>query len=591
MFDFIWAFASTLLFKIYTSDNTLLFSNSIYSLLLLAGICCVLRYGKNRYSDDKRLFLLSHILGFLFAAMEAFGHALDVHETVFIPALIPAIALYTHVFAAGLVLLWRSLAALEARLEQPKENKLLNWLFANRWKLALILLICWIPAFMADFPGGFRYDADAEYAQWYDGYNGNFPLLHSVIITKLLFWSAVKLGSVNCGIAIYVVLQMLFMAALYSRIIWELRRRGLNSILLSVLLIYCALFPVIQILVVQEVRDILFAALMLYLVFLFYCMVTQPEEFFAERKNPVLTGIIIALAVLSRSNSTISALMLMLGCLLTVLLVGGKTHRRMSILTCASGIICFVLINSVCQAVCRPIQPSSAREWMTFVSQPLARVYTYEHDSMSQQEREEFEKYLNTESAYYCAENGDISKGKIDLRSGDILLFWLKKGVEYPGHYIDSVLVNTQNMWFPSSVIDGYNQDSSNPNGVYSNSEKCYYSIEGTLDRPAEHHSLLPGLLKYYEALGLHISFEKIPVLSMLFSIGFQFWGILNCVFYLVYRRRGELLLPTAIVGLYMLFSSFTPLVLLRYYSLVFFAVPLIAAFTVQPMRAAGKKL
>ena len=67
-----------------------------------------------------------------------------------------------------------------------------------------------------------------------------------------------------------------------------------------------------------------------------------------------------------------------------------------------------------------------------------------------------------------------------------------------------------------------------------------------------------------------------------LFSIGAQFWLILLLFFYLWYRKRTKLLLPTGAMLLYMIGNAFVPLVLLRYFAGVFLCHPMIAAFLLQ---------
>jgi hypothetical protein len=92
-----------------------------------------------------------------------------------------------------------------------------------------------------------------------------------------------------------------------------------------------------------------------------------------------------------------------------------------------------------------------------------------------------------------------------------------------------------------------------------------------------------PKVREYYKNIGLYISFEKIPIISMFFSIGFQFCIVLNCVFYIGYRRCKYLYLPVAIVLGYTIISAFLPLVLLRYFAMLFFAFPMTVVFTIQP--------
>lgn len=192
---------------------------------------------------------------------------------------------------------------------------------------------------------------------------------------------------------------------------------------------------------------------------------------------------------------------------------------------------------------------------------------------------------MDLEGLGYCPENADQTKRRINIQNNfwDFFMFWCKIGTEHLGCYIDAILANTQNMWYPDSVIDGYNQVFKEVGEPYYDYDKCYYSITSDLEEPAEHMNYLPMVLNYYTQIGLNISFEKLPVVSMLFSIGFQFWLILNCFFYVMYRRLYRLVLPLTIILGYMLISACVPLVLLRYFAAAFFAVPMLIVFTIQP--------
>lgn len=149
-------------------------------------------------------------------------------------------------------------------------------------------------------------------------------------------------------------------------------------------------------------------------------------------------------------------------------------------------------------------------------------------------------------------------------------------GGKCPGSYADALIAQTRYIWYPDSLIDGYVRA-----GIYKNSDKCYFSI--TVDSPGTARHLLPAVEKYYRDIGLSLSFEKIPLLSMLFSIGFQFWVILNSMFYAVYRRCRHLYLPLGFFLAYMLLTLFLPIVLLRYFMAVFLFLPITVVMTVQP--------
>ena len=138
------------------------------------------------------------------------------------------------------------------------------------------------------------------------------------------------------------------------------------------------------------------------------------------------------------------------------------------------------------------------------------------------------------------------------------------------------------------AVADGYKQYFTSPGDPYWDYDKNYFAIQPENEEPVEHLSLAPGILEYYTDIGLRISFEKIPVIRMFFSIGAQLWLTLGLFMYLWYRKKTKLLLPVGAMLLYMIGNAFVPVVLLRYFAGIFLCHPMIAAFLLQPGKAAA---
>lgn len=452
--------------------------------------------------------------------------------------------------------------------------------------LPLVFLLCWLPAYIADFPGGFRYDATSELEQISLGFDGNFPLLHSAIITRLLPLANRLLGSYNAGVAIYVAVQMILLAILYSHIITVFHKQGVNNVILCIALAYCCLFPVIHILVVQEVRDVLFSILIVYTVFQIYLLETDKTSFLNNTFKPIILGLSISLTLLARNNNAGSgALMIII--LISVLLwlsnrkVSMKGASTLALFTVGS----YLILSVVLTAMCSPVTSASKKGALSIMSQPIVRAYVLEQDSWTQDEVDEFGKYIELDGLKYCAENADSTKSRLTIDHDFIgfLKFWLQIGAKHTGCYVDAILANTQNMWFPASVIDGYKQLYTQPGQPYYEYEKCYFSITDNLAEPAVHMNLFPDLLNFYTQIGLYISFEKIPVISMLFSIGFNFWLVLNCLFYSLSMKHTALRLPLVLILVYVLLSSLVPLVILRYFAALFLSMPMVIVFTLQP--------
>ena len=130
----------------------------------------------------------------------------------------------------------------------------------------------------------------------------------------------------------------------------------------------------------------------------------------------------------------------------------------------------------------------------------------------------------------------------------------------------------------PGDVIDGYVRS-----GGYEGRETCYFYYTRDLPGPGHFRELLPAVHDFYERIGTMLSFERIPVLREIFSVGFHFWLLLGTLFYLRWRRRqaGALLLLLA----YALLSALCPLILVRYFAALYLAFPLLLASLLQPGR------
>ena len=589
----IWTLLCTLFFPAFISDETLGFSNSVFSICFFAAVFMIL-WKEGKLPKDKRLNIYTHLLGFLFSFMISAGHSLDVYGEISFRNLLISIIPFTHLIAKVLSLFWRLLIDTERKLKTDKLKgrvsvtieRIMALLIKRPYMIAVLLLMCWLPCFIADFPGGFRYDAGSELDQAVHGYNGDFPLLHSVIITRLLPFVYNITKSYNKGVAIYVIIQMIMVACMYMHIIYAFGKKSINKIVLFIALLYCGCFPVIQLLVVQEVRDVLFSALLMYVMFLFYLMESDKAAFFKGVGKPILLGIVFVLALLARSNNAETVMLIaVIAVSIIVWVANRKKFFRGATILLVTSIGSFLLLGVLLTSLCQPLTPAKTGSSLSIMSQSIARAYLYENEKWTDEEIAELSMYIDLQDLLYCAEEADRTKNRMNIENNfsDFLKFWCKTGLKYPRCYINAILAHTQNMWYPDSVIDGYNQIDKVEGGRYIYFEKCYYWITSQLEWPAVHRDLWPSVLNYYTQIGLYISFEKIPIVSMFFSIGFQFWIILNCLFYVMYRKLNKLILPLVIILGYMLISACVPLVILRYFAAAFLAVPMLIVFTLQP--------
>lgn len=581
--NIIWSFLCTVSFPIFISDQTTFFSNSVFSILMFALLILLFQYFDTKENCKRKIFF-SYMLGMIFSFMTACGYSLDIYEYIDFKRIIWSIVLFSRVYGQIIAILWDMIDSYGMRDEViPKQiMKVVEWVLRHPICICVILCLCWMPCYIAEFPGGFRADATREFEQITNGFNGNFPLLHSVIITRLLPIMYELTGTYNSGIIVYVIVQMILIAIMYSHIINSFYRQGVKIEMLVVILIYCACFPVMHILVTQTVRDVLFSALLTYVVFLFYLLSINPKQFMQSKLKPLVLGLVFILTLLARNNNAghVMLIIIIIICGIVIAFYGRISMRGVFIF-CVTTIAGYALLGIGLTRLCQPLGEPYTSASMSVFSQTIVRAYVEEYDTWSEQELEELQKYMTMDYIEYVPQNADGTKYRlhIDEDKNGFFKFWIRIGKKHLGCYIDAFLANTQDMWFPNSVVDGYQCADTK---AYMEYDKCYYVISEYNEYPIEHMNLLPEVLNFYKQIGSYLSFEKIPMISMLFSIGFQFWLLLNCMFYNFYKRNKKLYLPILIVFGYMVGSAFVPLVLLRYFAAIFLSMPMIIIFTMQ---------
>ena len=537
---------------------------------------------------DRRRWVFSGTLGLIFSTLTSWGRALDKKGSMDFFGQLPEILLLTPVFTVGISLVW----ILLARIDRA-EGQETGIVARKKWLIPVMLLLCWLPAFLAEYPGGFRYDASAELAQATErlGFRGDYPMLHSAIVTSLLPLMHSLTGSWDTGVMVYVVLQMLLMAGMYTHILWTLIRKGVHRYVIRYALTYCALFPVVQMLVVQELRDVMFAALFTYTVFCLYLLRTEKERILGNSVKAAGCAVVMSLMFQSRNNNAgIPFLMLVILVSICIFLKNRKEYFRGAATWAASGIGSFLLIGWILSLICQPVLygPTPASS-MSLLSQPLSRAYLLEGENWPEEDRKTIAEYMDLEGMRYIPSYADDTKARIRVNAIQYAAFCGKIGMKYPGIYLDAILAQTQKMWDPNAVIDGYNQYFTEPGDPYWGYDKCYFAITPENEEPVGHGNMLPWLLDFYTTIGLRISFEKVPVVRWFFSIGAQLWLVLLMFFYLWYRKKTKLLLPVGAMVLYMIGNAFVPLVLLRYFAGIFLCHPMIAAFLFQSGKSQSK--
>lgn len=459
------------------------------------------------------------------------------------------------------------------------------------WCSLLLILICWLPAYLAYYPAICSYDITIQTGQIVDGsYNDHHPIAHTLLLQGAMKLGELLSGSVNTGIGIYAALQMIFLAGTFAFGIALLRRFGVKRGWLVLLLLYGMFYPFHWYMSISTIKDTVFSAFfVLQMLSLCVLLLRGEQEAFLGRYALLFFVSTIGM-ILFRNNGKYAMLVLLF--FLLLMLWRGKAHRRLwgRILSYAAagflvGNLSLTALFSVTNA-----QQGDKREMLSMPIQQMARCMIYhggigmleeDDNSMRPEDKALINDFLLDESyREYRADISDPVKRHTNTyvpryRSREFLSTYLHLFVQYPGDYINAMLAVNAGYLSPGDVTHavinvngqetglGYVQtrwleDELNPRGIFKASK--WESLHEKLEKWADDNAYL-----------------RLPVLKYLFVPGSFLWLYLLLACCLMVLRKWRMLLPLSLVLGYYGTLFLGPTVQLRYLYPVMVILPFLA--------------
>ncbi len=202
------------------------------------------------------------------------------------------------------------------------------------------LTVCWIPAYLALFPGTFGYDVPVQVAQFFhlDGYSLNAanPVLHTCLIGVFLAVGEKVLGSYTAGYAAFIAFQALMVSGAGARALAYLKRKGVPVPVIALGAAWLALHPAIQALAMNGTKDVLFGVCLLHFVIDYW------QHLSDEGEHPVRLALTGALVCLMRNA----------GLYILVALLAGHWIFRIRKRAMHRSLMAAVLVSVVFSAFC-----------------------------------------------------------------------------------------------------------------------------------------------------------------------------------------------------------------------------------------------
>ena len=441
------------------------------------------------------------------------------------------------------------------------------------WLCVLFLFVCWIPAWLSIFPGALNYDACAEWQQVACGViNSHHPVLHVLWTGGLLEASFALTGSYDPGIAVYTCIQMLLLAAALTGTLRFFKEFRVPDIFCFMALLFYGLSPVVQLFAVSTTKDVLFSAVLLLFFMSLIRLYCRREAFFLSRRQLALFGGYAFAAMILRNNGLYIVTVMFVIVLWNCRKYWRKLLPVVTLVCVAYGIYTgpfYQLLH---------VTPGGIEEMLSVPLQQMARVYKYDRDSLEEGDVELLclvvpEEYLDL---YRPTVSDFVKRGfqeEVFLEhKKEFMDLWIRWGMEHPLTYVNSLLINTVDFWYPGAVVDGYR---------HGDGRSSYFDYK--VDEPGKEIGLLPSVHDYYEAISHDSDVQKKPFAFLVLSPGWYLVMTMTAFGYLWCRKRNRLLIGGALSAVTMLTVLPGPMALVRYVLILYYAFPAVLVLFLMP--------
>ena len=457
----------------------------------------------------------------------------------------------------------------------------------------LLLLLAWLPVYLAYYPGICAYDAPVQTGQIMEHYYfDHHPIVHTLFLQGMLWLGNHIFGSVNAGMALYTAVQMLLLAGSMAYGMLVLHRRKIAAGWQLTIQILGMFFPFHWYMSVSMTKDTVFSA------FLLLQLVCLTDLLWEDRNSwrPGIRDLFYALGtvgmILFRNNGKY-AMIVLLAFAFLMFCFGKKARKlwgRLLVVSGAAVCVGLFVLSAVFSAT--HAEQGDRREMLSMPIQQLSRCMIYhggigvlaeDDGTMDAADKALINDFILDE-AYRDYDPGIADPVKrhtntyvVRYRSGEFIRVYLHLLGNYPGDMINAALATN------AGFLSPFDTTHADVNRVEGRAGLSYVQTrweEDTLNgRGIYKDSKWPWLFERLENWAENNSYLRIPVLKYLFVPGSYLWLYLALAAVLVIADRKRFCLPLAIVAGYYGTMLLGPTVQMRYVYPVMLALPYLLAF------------
>ena len=415
-----------------------------------------------------------------------------------------------------------------------------------------LFFIAWLPYFIIFYPGTANVDTVVQMMQSFEipSYINEITTIHPPeayytnhhpFATTKLFELFFKLGlyvfgNINIGVAIYVVLHMLFIATVFTVALQYLRRIGVTKKRILFIQLVIMFLPIFPMYAICMVKDTLFSAFLLIFMMMMYEVIRTNGEIFKKWWFCLAVAIDCALIMLTKNYG--------IYILVIVAIVYAICYRKQLWRIAVTFVPVILLYQILWTSILLPawgVAPVGKQEALSVPFQQTARYVSEYPSEVTDEEKEAIDAILPYDKLKKLYEPmlSDWVKEKYNQEAtseemSNYFKAWWQMGLKHPGTYIESILNNTYEYWDIDKISD-----------------LEYYEFEPYLQKKDKNKEYTELYVTHnyntggerYGIYQLILMLEKTPIVNIFASLGLMPWLILYMICFTLFERRGKYVL------------------------------------------------
>jgi hypothetical protein len=500
---------------------TLLFGILVFFILFL--------FQKSKNTLNKRGKIVAFCLSLIFSVAFVLGTIIDLtRDQYFNNFLNINNFIYVITFS---ILFYLVLKILIDKLEYLKINQLDNKFIRRKRNIFIIfilLFLMWLPYFISFYPALMSPDSQFQWCQAIGKctLTNHHPVVHTLVI-KFAYMLGHLFNNSNAGVAIYSLIQMLFMSFTFTYLISYFVNSKVNQLCIYATILFYGFVPIFGFYSVTMWKDVLFGAFSLLLMIQLYKIVEDTNNFIKQKSEIIKTIFFILCVGLFRSNG----IFVILTIIPFIFIL--KNGRKQIFLTFIFAFTLMLLIKGPLYSSLN-IKDGNFVENVGIPLKQMTGVVSKKIDVSVDNEKfieklvplDIINEHYNPASIDPIKFNSEFNNKFLEENKLGFFKTWADIGLHHPLEYIQIYLRSTYGFWYPEAQGYIVHKWVIEPNS---------YNISSNAN---------------FDSLKLTSCFNIIynmPFVKYFLSDAFYFWIIIFTVGSLIYKKKYDLLFPLII--------------------------------------------